>query len=249
MAIHLTGVTEADIGEVCLLVGDPARVELLSTDWKDVKLVTNSREFKMVSGYWKGKKVSCCSTGIGVSSTEIAVIELLENGARYLVRVGGCGAWKKDILPGEVIVNYAMARDSGTLTAYGRDTFPAVANPILVHNILKTLSSHHIKTHFGIGLTTQSYYLGQDRKPKIEHILDTNGDMTYWKKRSILNCEMETAAIYILASIYGAFAANCLVVHGNRISEQWLGNEDYHYTHLNVSKLVLDACFHTIEQL
>lgn len=87
--IHLNKVDAADLGEVTLLVGDPARVELISSDWEQSKLISKNREFILVSGIWKGKRVSICSTGIGAGSTEIAIIELIQSGAKKFVRLGG----------------------------------------------------------------------------------------------------------------------------------------------------------------
>lgn len=81
-----------------------------------------------MNGYYKNQKVSVCSTGIGVGSTEICVSELLENGAKQIVRCGGCGAWRDDIEPGDIILNTGMARTTGLMTTYVPDTYPAVAD-------------------------------------------------------------------------------------------------------------------------
>lgn len=248
MSVHLKGLKPEDLGEITLLVGDPGRVQVIAEAWQDTKVICDNREYILMNGYYNGRKVSVCSTGIGISSTEIAVIELLEQGAKYLVRVGGCGAWKEDIKPGDLIVNHAMAREEGTLAAYAKDSYPAAADPVLVASLRQAAKRNGFDTHFGIGLTTQSYYLGQNRKPEIPFGPEPDEIIGYWEKRSILNCEMETAAIYILASIYGAHAANCLVVHGSRISDVWVPDEEYHRIHAKASTMVLEACFEAIDQ-
>lgn len=243
MPLHLKEVRPEDLGEVTLLVGDPARVAVLAEAWDEAEEICNNREYKLISGYWKGRKVSVCSTGIGISSTEIAVIELIELGARMLVRVGGCGAWQKHIAPGDLIVNHAMAREAGTLGAYVPDGYPAAADPLLVGALLRAAHEQGFTVHTGIGLTTQTYYLGQGRKPAIGQGPNPEDLMSYWQSRGILNCEMETAAIYVLASMYGVRAANCLVAHVSRTTEQWVPDADYHAIHAKAATAVLDACF------
>ncbi|WP_191559513.1 nucleoside phosphorylase [Metabacillus idriensis] len=247
MAVHLKGATCEDIGEVTLLAGDPDRVKLIGYKLQNPRLVTENREFVLISGYWKGKKVSVCSTGIGISSTEIAVIELLEMGAKCLVRLGGCGAWQSNINPGDIIINHAMARDPGTLKSYSVDVFPAVGDPILVNCLRETAVNNNFRVHFGIGLTTQSYYLGQDRKPDISRGPSIENLMKYWSDRSIINCDMETAAIYILASLYGVYAGNLLVAHGNRITDQWVEDEEYQRIHATISEIVFESCFNSLQ--
>lgn len=247
MAIHLKNIKSEDLGEVTLLVGDPARVKLVADSWENTQLIVNSREFVVMNGYWEGRKVSICSTGIGVGSTEIAIIELIEKGAKYLIRVGGCGSWQTNIQPGSIIINHAMAREEGYLFPYVSNTYPAVADPFLVGAIKDKAQMKGFDVFVGIGLTTQSYYLGQDRLPDIHTGPQKVNLMSYWKERSILNCDMETAAIYILSSLYNVRACNCLVVHGNRHSNQWVPDQEYHELHQKAANLVLDACFKTME--
>lgn len=239
---HLKEVPEGSLGEVTLLVGDPGRIPLVTAMWEDVELITENRELLLYKGTWRNKPVSICSTGMGVGSTEIAVIELIQSGAKALVRLGGCGAWNEMLEPGDLVVNYGMARDSGMLNAYVKDSYPAVANPDLVNKIQRSAVNDGFKVNLAIGLTTQSYYLGQSRKVKINHGPQATEEMMdYWKERNIVNCEMETAVIYLLASLYGVPAANCLVVHVNRGSESWVSDEEYAKIHQRASCMVLNA--------
>lgn len=241
--IHLKNVEAADLGEVTLLVGDPARVELISSDWEHTLLISKNREFILVSGTWQGKKVSICSTGIGVGSTEIAIIELIRSGAKKFVRLGGCGAWDEMLSPGDLLLNHAMVRDSGMLRQYVSDVYPAAADPALLAKIKSHAEQNGLRVHTGIGMTTQSYYLGQSRGHGIANGPQADPNfMDYWKERHIINCEMESAVLFILASLYQIPAANCLVVHVSRMNEQWVPEENYQAIHKEAAKIVLDAC-------
>lgn len=88
-------------------------VALISVDWESVRKMSDVREFVLVFGMFRGHHVSVCSTGMGVGSTEICVVSLIENGAKQIIRCGGCGAWRDDIVPGDIIIVRAMARTSG----------------------------------------------------------------------------------------------------------------------------------------
>ncbi|MBY7142918.1 nucleoside phosphorylase [Virgibacillus sp. NKC19-3] len=243
--IHLKSISPADLGEVTLLVGDPGRVELISNSWENTRLLLKNREFILVAGTWKGKNVSICSTGIGLGSTEIAVIELIQSGAKKLVRLGGCGTWRKDLAPGDIMLNHAMARNHGVLSEYVSDVYPAVADFDLLQKIKSNVTSVGFHVHTGIGMTTQSYYLGQGR----DHAI-TNGPkpdssfMNYWQDRHITNFEMETAVLYLLAALYQIPAANCLVIHVNRFNDQWVSDDNYKVLHAKAAKAILNACIH-----
>ncbi|KHF37810.1 nucleoside phosphorylase [Halalkalibacter okhensis] len=248
MVIHLKNATPDDVGELTILAGDPDRIQLIASLFKHPKVIVENREFTLISGFWNGKKVSACSTGIGVGSTEIACIELIQLGVKCMVRVGGCGSWSPDIRQGSIIINHAMAREPGTLSSYVFDSFPAVADPILVTSMRRELKQSNFTIYTGVGLTSQSYYLGQERSPNINGP-ELEDIRSYWTKRGILNCDMETAIVYLLASIYGIHAANCLVVHGHRMTDEWVPDKQYQQIHLEVAKQVINSCFNALNEI
>ncbi|AEB07133.1 purine or other phosphorylase family 1 [Coriobacterium glomerans PW2] len=240
MSVHLKGLTEGVLGDATIIVGDPGRVSLISSTWDESEVVSENREFSLAVGSFEGTQVSICSTGIGVGSTEIAVTELIENGARAIVRCGGCGAWQDGIEPGEIIMNSGMARSEGMLSSYVPSTYPAVADPLLLSAIRCAMDSDGITAHIGVGLTSETYYLGQGRRQGFESRLRPDpGLMKYWTDRGILNCEMETAALYLLGSIYSVPVANSLVVHVSRRNEMWTDEEDYRRVHQRAATAVL----------
>ena len=62
---------------------------------EDVKVLAYNREFRSISGYYKGVKVIAISTGIGGSSASIAIEELKHIGVDTMIRIGSCGALQK----------------------------------------------------------------------------------------------------------------------------------------------------------
>ena len=87
--IHLS---PGDIGEYVLLPGDPARSNRVAAYLDDAHLVAENREHRTFTGYYKGVRISVTSTGMGCPSTAIACEELINIGAKCLVRIGSTAA-------------------------------------------------------------------------------------------------------------------------------------------------------------
>src|SRR5215212_8757468 len=90
--IHLNPATE--VSERVLLPGDPQRALAVSQALLDSPRMMNARR-----GLWgytgtapDGGTVTVQSTGMGGPSAAIVVEELIELGARSLIRIGTCGA-------------------------------------------------------------------------------------------------------------------------------------------------------------
>ena len=105
------------LADTIILVGDPARVATIAAHFDSVECNVSNREFNTVTGYYKGKRMSVISTGIGIGNIDICVTELdalanidlttrtvKETFRRLtLVRLGTSGALQEDIEVGEVV--------------------------------------------------------------------------------------------------------------------------------------------------
>ena len=96
---YLLSCHAGDIGRYVLLPGDPGRVPKIAEYLDGAKLVAKSREFTTYTGTLSGEKVSVTSTGIGGPSTAIAIEELVQLGAKVLIRVGTSGLMQKYMQP------------------------------------------------------------------------------------------------------------------------------------------------------
>ena len=87
-----------------ILVGDPGRVALVASHFETKECEIESREFKTITGTYKGKRLTVVSTGIGCDNIDIVMNELdalanINFNTRYekdhlrqleLVRIGTC---------------------------------------------------------------------------------------------------------------------------------------------------------------
>jgi len=119
---------EGDVAKYVLLPGDPGRIEKIIKYWDEAKKIAFNREFLTYTGKYKGIEVSATSTGIGGPSTAIAVEELVNIGAKVLIRVGTCGSLREVIKIGDIIIPIAAMKQDGTSKDYLPVEFPAVAD-------------------------------------------------------------------------------------------------------------------------
>ncbi|MFV0290806.1 MAG: nucleoside phosphorylase [Mangrovibacterium sp.] len=59
-----------------ILVGDPGRVELITSYFDSVECTVKNREFVTSTGLYKGTRMTVCATGIGTDNIDIVVNEL-----------------------------------------------------------------------------------------------------------------------------------------------------------------------------
>ncbi len=64
------------ISDTILLVGDPGRVQMISRHFEKIEHEIQNREFFTHTGYYKGKRLTALSTGIGTDNIDIVLNEL-----------------------------------------------------------------------------------------------------------------------------------------------------------------------------
>lgn len=120
------------LADTVILVGDPARVAMVSALFDSVECRVSNREFNTVTGLYRGKRMSVLSTGIGIGNIDISVTELdalanIDFATRTvreckrrltLVRLGTTGALQPDIKVGEVVHSVTSVGFDGLLNYY-----------------------------------------------------------------------------------------------------------------------------------
>lgn len=212
---------KGDIAEVVLLPGDPARVNMFENLCDDFKIVASNREFNIGTGKYKGYPVSICSTGIGAPSTEIAVIELIELGARALIRIGGTGVLLPDIKCGDMVITTGAMRLSGASNFYAPVEYPAVASFEVIHCLIDACKNQGVNYRKGISASVGSFFAGQGR-PVLNRYFHKDDLIEQYKNLNIINMEMESETILTLSSIFGILSGSICAVHANRATDEWL---------------------------
>ena len=125
------------LADKVILVGDPGRVSLVASHFDTTECEVESREFKTITGTYKGKRITVLSTGIGCDNIDIVMNELdalanIDFNTRYekpehrtleLVRIGTCGGLQPYTPIGTFVLSEKSIGFDGLLNFYaGRDS-------------------------------------------------------------------------------------------------------------------------------
>jgi len=203
-------VSPGDVGKYVLLPGDPDRALRIAKHLEDPREIVFHREYRTVTGTYKGVTVSATSTGIGCPSAAIAVEELANVGATHFIRVGSTGALQPGIETGDIIINTASMRNDGTSRFYVPDGFPAAADHFLTHALIEAAmdlrDERGYKLHVGLNASDDAFY---GETPEFIEKLS---------KHKLLNVEMESAAIFTIAHQRDLKAGMVCGVSGNLVT-------------------------------
>ncbi len=182
-----------------LLPGDPARLDRIAPFLNDVSEITFNREYRSLTGFYKGVKILAMSTGMGGCSTGIAVEELARIGITMMIRIGSCGAMQPQIALGDLILAAGAVRDEGASKAYVDLRFPAVADTELFNACLNATKENGFAHHVGIIHSHESFYIDDNEEQK-----------TFWANKGVLGADMETAALFTIGRLRGIKTASIL---------------------------------------
>lgn len=227
-------VGKEDVGKYVILPGDPKRCEKIAQHFEQAKLIADSREFVTYTGYLDGVKVSVTSTGIGGPSAAIAMEELVMAGADTFVRIGTCGGMQLPVKSGDVVIASGAIRMEGTSREYAPIEFPAVANIEVVNALMNAAEKLGQKYHVGVVQSKDSFY-GQ-HSPELKPVsYELTNKWEAWKRLGCLASEMESAALFVVASSLGVRAGACFLVMANQEREkEGMDNPVIHDTDLAV---------------
>ncbi len=182
---------DSNHGATCaLLPGDPARLDRIKPFLENATELAYNREFRSLLGTYRGIKVLAVSTGIGGASAGIAVEELHNLGVTNMIRIGSCGALQPEVGLGDLILVSGAVRDDGASKTYIDPIFPAVPDASLLIACIEAAKENGYAYHVGIARSHDSFYT--DREDEID---------SYWSKRGVLGCDMETAALYTIGHL------------------------------------------------
>ena len=231
-------VAKGEVGRYVILPGDPKRCAKIAAYFDNAELIADSREFVTYTGELDGVKVSVTSTGIGGPSASIAMEELYRCGADTFVRIGTCGGMQPEVKSGDIVIATGAIRMEGTSREYAPIEFPAVANLDVTNALVKAAGIKGVDYHTGVVQCKDSFY-GQ-HEPEVKPVsYELLNKWEAWKRLGCLASEMESAAIFTVASSLGVRAGSCFLVMANQEREKLgLPNPVVHDTDMAVQVAV-----------
>lgn len=131
-AVYHLGVKPEQLASKVILVGDPNRVPKVASFFDVQECDISAREFRTITGTYKGKRISVVGTGIGCDNIDIVVNELdalanIDFVTRYeneqfrqleMVRIGTCGGLQEYTPIGSFICSVKSVGFDGLLNFY-----------------------------------------------------------------------------------------------------------------------------------
>ena len=215
---HL-GLKNGDIGEYVILPGDPKRCKKIAEYFDNAEFIADNREYTTYTGYLNGTKVSVTSTGIGGPSAAIAMEELVKVGAKTFIRVGTCGGMDLNVKGGDIVIATGAIRMEGTSKEYAPIEFPAVANLDITCSLVEAAKKLNYTYHTGVVECKDSFY-GQHDPQRMPVNYELLNKWEAWKKLGCLASEMESAALFIVASTLNVKAGSVFLTVANQEREK-----------------------------
>lgn len=227
-------VAPGEVGKYVILPGDPKRCAAIAKYFDDPVLIADNREYVTYTGYLDGEKVSVTSTGIGGPSASIAMEEMVQCGADTFVRVGTCGGMDIKVKGGDIVVATGAVRMEGTSKEYAPIEFPAVANLDVINALVGSAKDLGVTYHTGVVECKDSFY-GQhepETKPVGYELLNK---WEAWLRLGCLASEMESAALFTVASYLRVRCGSAFLAVGNQErAKKGLDNPQAHDTDMAV---------------
>ncbi|MDA7025682.1 purine-nucleoside phosphorylase [Bacillus sp. CLL-7-23] len=230
MSVHI-GAEKGQIAETVLLPGDPLRAKYIADTYLEgVECYNEVRGMYGFTGTYKGKRVSVQGTGMGVPSISIYVNELIKSyDVKNLIRVGSCGAIRKDVNVRDVILAMTSSTDSQiNRVAFGSIDFAPCCDFELLKAAYDAATARNIAVRAGNVFTADQFY-------------NENSQVENLAKHGVLAIEMETTALYTLAAKFGRKALSILTVSDHVITGEETTAEERQTTFNDMILLALDT--------
>lgn len=205
-----------------ILPGDPARVDAIAAFLSDVREEAFNREYKSITGTYKGRRILAISTGMGGPSAAICVEELADLGVTHMIRIGSCGALQSSLRLGQLVICDRAVCDDGTsqtyteylryatpesptvktsssLTASADGILYACADPGLAQACVKTADILGIP--YAVGPTRSHDGLYFRRKLQLDE---------FYSLKGVYASDMETAALFAVGALRKVRTASIL---------------------------------------
>lgn len=220
--MHCTIRREDTKNRYFIIPGCVSRAKRIADEYLvDVTIRPSGRGHNAYLGTLKGtdKLVGVISTGMGCPSIDIIVTELIQMGAKHLLRLGTAGSFDIDKYPvGSIVVATGAVRDESCSSCYAPPEFPAVASQDVLESIRKASNgdfSSSVQIKFGTVHTKDSLYAREFLHCPAAKVTQHTTYMDTLKQLGVIGSEMEAAHLFILGSFYGVHTGCvCTLVGG-----------------------------------
>ncbi|MCD4819642.1 MAG: purine-nucleoside phosphorylase [Candidatus Cloacimonetes bacterium] len=229
MSSHIKA-SSAEIAETVLLPGDPLRAKFITDNFlKNSFCYSKIRNTLGFTGYYRGKRISIQSTGMGIPSLMIYAQELISDyNCKNLIRIGTCGSFQPYLNINDIVIASSASSDSSIFSKYfGTNTFAPTADYSLLKKADNIASNLNSKYYIGQVFTGDLFY-------------DDPEFWSLWKNFGVLAAEMETAGLYFLGSKFNVKTLSILTITDNILTNEKISTEKREKSLTDMIKLSLE---------
>lgn len=189
MPIHLRA-NPGDYAEAVLVPGDPLRAKYIAENFFDSpRQVNGERGMLGYTGTFRGAPISVQSTGMGCPSAAIVIEELVQLGAKRIIRVGTCGGLQPDMQLGDLIIALTAIPADSTAAHYVGEPHCPTADWDIIHGAVHAAKELGKPVRVGPIVSSDIFY-----NPD-------GGQYQRWSDRGVLAVEMEAAVLFTLGAL------------------------------------------------
>lgn len=209
---------EADINDIAstvIMPGDPNRVKYIAENFlENIKLVNTVRGELAYTGYYKGKRITIFSSGMGIPSMGIYSYELYKYyNVENIIRVGSAGAYTKDLnIKDTFLVENSYSTSSYKVEGTNSNLIPS--NNELNNIIVNTSKELNINLKQGNVYSSESFY---ELDLNIEELIN---------KYNIKCVEMETYSLFTNSIYFNKKASALLTISDSFVTKEALSSKE-----------------------
>lgn len=219
-----------DISKIVLMPGDPLRAKFIAQTYlKDYKLVNSVRNMLAYTGFYKGKKITVFSSGMGMASMGIYCYELYKFfDVKYIIRIGSCGSTDKDVKLLDTILSTSSYTETNFSYTYSSVNVNEVNSSEYLNNIIINKNKNIKKGKTVCSMVFDAYIDNQDE---------------YNKRlpQDVLAVEMEAFALFYIAKLLNKEATCLLTVSDSLHDKKQISSSDRQLKLKEMIEIALEA--------
>ena len=200
-----------DIADIVLMPGDPLRAKFIAENYlSDYKLVNDIRNMLGYTGFYKGRKITVFSSGMGLASMAIYCYELYKFfDVKYIIRIGSCGSNDQNIKLLDIVLSSSSYTETNFSYTFNGENINEIKSSSNLNNIIINVAKNK-GVDLKIGKTACTLIFDA-------YIQDLKGYNDRLPK-DIIASEMEAFALFYIAKELNK-KASCLLTVSDSIYE------------------------------
>lgn len=231
--LHSLQFKEGDFAGLALISGQQHRAKMCLERLQNPVKNFTFLGYTFWTGTYKNRKVTVGNGGFYSPDSAFITELLCVGGINNFIRLGSCGALRKDINIGDYIVADDILRGDGVTTYYVDEDYKPSVNKALSDKVFETFSKE-AQVHRGGVWTTDALFK------------ETRQIVNPYIERGAIAVDMVTSPFVTLANIYKRQVAAVLTVSDNLITGE-LGFADYRFFESEMK--MIELAFKVIDKI